>query len=225
MELYFVMSIVDRARSKEMSAIHKELDISLAWSNLGEGTATSEHLLLYDLEQSEKAIFSAVVTGTTLKKLLVAAKLRLFIDIPGNGIMMAIPIKSVVGGNQLTYITDGQTTGGGVPNMNFEHELLVVVLNEGYTDAVMDAARGAGAAGGTVFHAKGTGGRQSERFFGVSLAEGKDIIYILAPATTKASIMQAINSDCGPETEIGAICFSVPVSHVAGLRKLEDISR
>ena len=106
--------------------------------------------------------------------------------------------------------------------MDFEHELIIVILNEGYSDTVMDAARSAGATGGTVLHAKGTGKTRSEKFFGVSLAEEKDMIYILTPAGRKADIMKAISRDCGPETEAGAICFSLPVTEVAGIRRLDD---
>ena len=59
--------------------------------------------------------------------------------------------------------------------MEFNHELIVVILNEGYADLVMDAARAAGAGGGTVLHAKGTGSKRGEKFFGVSLADEKDM--------------------------------------------------
>ena len=51
----------------------------------------------------------------------------------------------------------GQNLMGTRPDMQFEHELIIVILNEGYSDMVVDAARSAGAAGGTVLHAKGTG--------------------------------------------------------------------
>lgn len=106
--------------------------------------------------------------------------------------------------------------------MNFEHELIIVILNEGYSDFVMDAARNAGATGGTVLHAKGTGKSRSEKFHKVSLAEEKDMIYILATAKKKAEIMKAINQDCGTDTKAGAICFSLPVSEVAGIRRLDE---
>ena len=36
--------------------------------------------------------------------------------------------------------------------MDFSHELIMVIMNEGYSDTVMDAARSAGAGGGTVLH-------------------------------------------------------------------------
>ena len=106
--------------------------------------------------------------------------------------------------------------------MHFEHELIVVILNEGHSDMVMDAARGAGAGGGTVLHAKGTGGIGTEKFFGVSLADEKDVIYIVASGKEKAAIMNAINKEAGPSTKAGAISFSLPVSDVAGLRRLYD---
>ena len=220
MELYYVMSIVDRRQADAMLGIHKELQLSVVLENLGHGTATSEHLLLYDLEQSDKAVITTVASAPLVKKLIATAEEKLYIDIPGNGIMMALPMKSVGGGKALSLFTEGQEVGGGVPMMTFEHELIVVILNEGYSDTVMDAARSAGATGGTVLHAKGTGKGQAEKFYGVSLAEEKDMIYILAAADKKAAIMKAVNKHCGAGTAAGAVSFSLPVSEVAGLRRL-----
>ena len=131
--------------------------------------------------------------------------------------MLTVPLKSVAGGKTLSYLTD-DLKAGGAPNMNFEHELITVILNEGYSDFVMDAARAAGAGGGTVLHAKGTGGTRGEKFFSVSLADEKDMIYIIAHKDEKAAIMRSINEQAGPGTKAGAICFSLPISSVAGLR-------
>ena len=177
MELYYVLSIVDRNRAKEMQEIYENLQLSVVLTLLGKGTATSEHLSLYDLSETEKAILGTVASEPSVKQLIRTAKRKLFIDIPGNGVMMVIPIKSIGGGKSLAYLADGQTLGGGTPDMNFENELIVVILNEGYSDMVMDSAREAGATGGTVLHAKGTGRTKSEKFFGVSLAEEKDMIH------------------------------------------------
>lgn len=220
MELYYVVSIVDREKVRTLIDICRELNASVILENLGNGTATNEHLLLYDLEKTEKSIVNAVATSVTLEKLFKMAKSRMMIDVPGNGIMMSVPIKSVVGGKNLEYITEGQELGGTVPSMKFENEMIVVILNEGYSDMIMDAARGAGASGGTVFHAKGT--VKSEKFHGVSLADEKDMIYILASEDKKSDIMKAINQNCGRHTEAGAICFSLPVSEVVGLRTFTE---
>ena len=220
MELYYVIAITDRDRGSEMAALYQNAGLRLTLTALGLGTATDEHLSLYGLDATEKALISAVAGPEEAAQLLRAAKRRLFIDIPGNGIMLTVPLKSVAGSKTLSYLTDSPVKGGR-PAMEFEYELIVAIMNEGYSDLLMDAARSAGAGGGTVLHAKGTGGRQAEKFFGVSIADEKDLVYIVAHRDEKAAIMRAIHEKAGPGTRGGAICFSLPISSVVGLRERE----
>lgn len=221
MELNFVMTILNRDRHEILEDVISGLKLPLALTMLGRGTATTEHLSLYGLAPKEKAVIVTVADGEQTRRLMRAAKLRMFIDIPGNGIMMSMPIKSVGGGRTMAYLTDNKAVTGEKPNMEFSHELIYVILNEGHSDLVMAAARPAGATGGTVLSGKGTGARENEKFLGISLANEKDVVLILAEAGKKASIMRAINEKAGPQTEAGAICFSLPVSGVAGLRQVE----
>ena len=221
MELYYVIAITDHERGEAMNALYRASGLRAILSLPGRGTATSEHLAIYGLDATEKYVISAIGSGAEAEGLIKAAKRKLFIDIPGNGVMLTVPLKSVAGGKTLAYLTDEQKTGG-APRMDFEHELIIVILNEGYSDFVMDAARAAGAGGGTVLHAKGTGGTRGEKFFSVSLADEKDMIYIIAHKDEKAAIMRSINEQAGPGTKAGAICFSLPISSVAGLRAREE---
>ena len=50
-----------------------------------------------------------------------------------------------------------------------EHELIISIFNRGYSDTVMDAAKKAGARGGTVLNARGTGSHEVEKFFGITI--------------------------------------------------------
>ena len=102
------------------------------------------------------------------------------------------------------------------------YELLVVIANQGYTELAMDAARSAGAYGGTVIHAKGTGMEQAEKFMGVSLASEKEIIFIVAKKTQKNDIMKAVMEQAGMQSKAKSIVFSLPVTDTAGLRLMED---
>lgn len=221
MELNLVMAIVDRERSRTMETICQNLKLPLTLTMLCQGTATSEHLSLYGLAQKEKALVSTVADREQTQKLMRAAKIRMFIDIPGNGIMLSVPIKSVGGGRTMAYLTDNKTPTGEKPKMVFSHELIYVILNEGASDMVMHAARSAGATGGTVLLGKGTGSRETGKFLGISLASEKDVVLIVAEAGKKAAIMKAIVEQAGPGTDAGAICFSLPVSQVAGLRQVD----
>ena len=221
MELYCVIAITDHERGEAMNTLYRAAGLRGILSMPGRGTATSEHLAIYGLDATEKYVISGVGNGVKAEGLIKSAKRKLFIDIPGNGVMLTVPLKSVSGGKTLAYLTDEQKLGG-APRMDFEHELIIVILNEGYSDFVMDAARAAGAGGGTVLHAKGTGGTRGEKFFSVSLADEKDMIYIIAHKDEKAAIMRSINEQAGPGTKAGAICFSLPISSVAGLRAREE---
>ncbi len=221
MILDMILSIVDRDREKDMSSLFESHGVSVVLTVLARGTAANEALDLYGLEASDKALLMTFAPGGLTPGLIRSAKRRLFIDIPGNGIMLAIPIKSAGGGRTLAFLSGGAEMDSAAPSMNFEHELIVSIINEGFTDTVMDAARAAGASGGTVLHAKGTGGRLSGRFLGVSLADEKEIVLIVARSAHKAGIMRAINAGCGPGTPTGAVTFSLPISAAAGLR--EDI--
>ena len=221
MELYYIIAVTDRDRAGEMAELYQAAGLHLTLTKLGRGTAPREALSIYGLDATPKAIVSAVADGEMQKQIFKNAKRRMQIDIPGNGVMLTIPLKSVAGGKTFAYLTDDLKTGG-APNMNFEHELITVILNEGYSDFVMDAARAAGAGGGTVLHAKGTGGTRGEKFFSVSLADEKDMIYIIAHKDEKAAIMRSINEQAGPGTKAGAICFSLPISSVAGLRARDE---
>ena len=122
----------------------------------------------------------------------------------------------------MEQLTNQTVKNSGKPDLNFEYELIYVILNEGHSDEVMDVARPAGATGGTVISAKGTGINQTIKLKGLSLADRKEVILIVARSENKADIMQSIIENAGTQTPAGAICFSLPVSQVAGLRRIEE---
>ena len=156
MELNLVMSIVARARHEAMEDIIHGMKLPLAITMLAKGTATSEHLSLHGLAPTEYALVLTVADGEQTRKFMRAAKVRMFIDIPGNGIMLSVPLKSVGGGKTMAYLTENKAVTGEKPDLNVTHELICVILNEGCSDLVMAAARPAGATGGTVLAGKGT---------------------------------------------------------------------
>lgn len=223
MELNLVIAIVDRDKRLLLEKISETLKIPLSFICLGRGTATAKHLSLYGLAATEKAVMYAVADHEKTARLMRAAKVRLFVDIPGNGIMLSVPIKSVGGGRTMAYLTENSTPSGENPKMSFEYELIYVILNEGHSDVVMNAARGAGATGGTVLTAKGTGVKEGEKFMGITLASERDVVMIVAKSDVKSAIMKAIIEKAGLGTPAGAVCFSLPVSDIQGLpNKNED---
>ena len=223
--LQLVMAITDRDKTETVIGIFRECNVFTTDVVLGTGTAPMEVLDYLYLSPNEKAVVLGVVTNAGLAPLLKTFKKKLYIDIPGNGIVATVPLNSIGGKRSLEYILDGQTLGSGEKENNMsiktDHELIFVIANEGYSDMIMDAARAAGAGGGTVIKAKGTGAEYSKKFFGFSIATEKEIHLLVTPAQGRNAIMKAIMENAGLDSKAQAIVFSMPVSNAIGLRATE----
>lgn len=218
--VYCMITITGRNNGEKFSALFREEQLPVTLVTLGTGTAGSEILDCFGLETSEKIVLFCVVTDETWNRLRQRMENKLKIDVPGMGISFLVPMSSVGGGRTLGFLLDGQTFEKEEESSlkNTEYELIVVISDYGYTGMVMDAARQAGAGGGTVIHTKGTGMERSEKFLGVTLAAEKEMILIVARSEQKNGIMQAVMEKAGTESKARSIVFSLPVSEAAGLR-------
>lgn len=217
----YVISIVNPDMSARMNEICEKLNLPLTIQLRGRGTATKNMLDLLGLSSREYHIIMTIADRESTASLIDEARRQLYIDAPGHGIIVATPIKSVGGGKTLSYLSGGKPTEG-TPEFNYNYEIVLAIANEGYTDSVMDAARSAGARGGTVLHGKGTGSKDAEKFFKVSIASEKEVIMIVAKSSEKAAIMKAIVNQAGVGTDAGAVVMSLPVTAVAGFGMLDN---
>ena len=101
--------------------------------------------------------------------------------------------------------------------MEFKHEAIFCIVNSGYSEAVMDAAKKLGARGGTVINARGTANKAAENFFHITITPEKEIVMILVPTKIKDAVLHALYKEVGLDTPGQGIAFSVPVDNVVGL--------
>ncbi len=106
--------------------------------------------------------------------------------------------------------------------MSYAYEMIVCVVNSGFSDNVMSAAREYGAGGGTVLTARGTANKEAETFFGISIQPEKEVVLILVPAKIKDDILHAIYQKVGLATPGQGIAFTLPVENAVGLPALAE---
>lgn len=99
----------------------------------------------------------------------------------------------------------------------FEFELVMCIVNAGFADAVMDAARKVGAKGGTVINAHGTANKEAEKYFRITVQPEKEIVMILVRAEIKDEVLHALYQSVGLDTPGQGIAFSMPVDNVVGI--------
>ena len=217
-EAVLFITITDRQHGGEFAAWYQDQGIPLVLTALGQGTATTEVLDFLGLEATEKAVLLCLAPDAA--QLVRRAEKDLWLDVPGRGVLMTVPLSSIGGAAARDYLLrqEGERHMETKPT----HELVIVITNQGHTDQVMEAARGAGATGGTTIHAKGTGVEAARKFFGVSIAEERELVFILTRAETRREIMKAVMAQAGMQTEAQSVVFSLPVSDIAGLRRLDE---
>ena len=98
-----------------------------------------------------------------------------------------------------------------------KYELILCIVNSGYADEVMDAARQFGAGGGTVLRARGTANPNAEKLFNIAIQPDKEIVRILVDTAIKDDILHALYKAVGLNTPGQGIAFSMPVESVVGL--------
>ena len=178
------------------------------------GTASSSMLEYFGLNEVDKIVIFAVLPRVMGKHVLRYTKSRLKINEPGNGIAFTIPVSS-----STSYMLDLYKN---ISLEDFEMKseakhLIITITNEGFAETVMNAAKKAGATGGTTINGRGLETEKIVKFLGISIEPEKDIVLILTDEGKKTPIMNEIVDSCGIKTPGAGICFSLPVENVAGL--------
>lgn len=105
-----------------------------------------------------------------------------------------------------------------------EYDLIMTIVNRGFADQVVDAARAAGAHGGTVFYARGTGIHEVEKFFAIAIQPEKEVVLNIVRHEDTQAIMHSIVASAGLKTEGKGLSFALPIADVVGVvHSLEDL--
>lgn len=224
--LRYLITITKREYEQEYLDFFHRHGANNVISTLCNGTATESTLNLLGLEKTEKVMFETMIREERLGEIIKGLIVEMDIFSAGNGLSAIIPIDSVGGNSSLNYFA-GETPiekkeRDSMNSIESKIVMLITIVDKGNTELVMDAARSAGAGGGTVVRAKGTGA-EIAKFFGVSISEEKEMVYIVARRDGRDAIMKAIMEKAGINTDAHGVIFSLPVDSVVGLKCFENI--
>lgn len=220
----YLITITHREFSEQYVDSLKKLGVNAVMTKLCLGTASDKILNLLDLEKTDKIMFEAMISSDKVKAVKDVLISELNIYTPGNGLAMFIPVDGIGGVSAKKYFLGEQSEMEveRVEEKLSKAVLIITVCDKGNTDLVMDAAREAGATGGTVVKAHGTGA-EIAKFFGVTICEEKEMVYIVSKREERDKIMYAIMEKAGKDSEAHGVVFSLPVESVVGIRSLEEL--
>lgn len=220
-----MVTIVDRGIGSEVVDLYRLEDMHFDFACLGFGTASSHILNFFGLDETEKDVVLTTVPASRIPDLMRKVDLKFRMRRPGNGILFTLPLSGISAQIPRVlckpeYVTKKEGTP--MEESNIQYDLIVTIVNQGHTNHVMDAARAAGARGGTTLHARRVGYEDAQNMLGFTIQPEKEIIAILAPRAKKHAMMQAISAAAGITTESRGLLFSMQVDDILGLQ-LEKI--
>lgn len=156
---------------------------------LGLGAKTKDIVLILVEQENKEKIFSAVQEACENEKKDFGYLCALESD--------TMVKAGIIKGKEGDAMSEGKQT------------LISVILNKGYADDAMAAARKAGAGGGTVINARGTAREDDAKFFGMHIVPEKEMLMIIVDSEKKDSVLDAVkNLACLHEPGSGIVFCS-----------------
>lgn len=214
-----LVTIVERSHGKTMQKLYSENGVEWHYQSTGLGTASSELLDVLGFGTSERDVVFSFAEEHRIRKLLFDLNNELRETVTAKGIAFSI---SLTGLNSLvaTILLQKEKhmeEGVALMQEKSNNSLILVAVNQGHTDRVMETAKKAGARGGTILRAHFNGPEESKQFYGITLQAEKEIIVILTTNQTRNLIMETINKEHGINSEAGAMICSMAVEQVVRL--------
>ena len=213
-----MVTFAERGMGKELAKLYEKQGVACGYQCRGQGTASSDLLDVLGIGTTEKDILISIAARENIEKLLYKLDNELQGVVPGKGIAFDMPLTGLNNLIATVLLNDKENgTGGMQMEGKADHSLILIAVNQGHTDGVMDTARQAGAGGGTVIRARWAGGEDANQFYGISVQAEKEIIAIVAAGDKRNAIMEMINKKHGLKTAAGAVVCSVGIDHMVRL--------
>ena len=215
-----ILAVITTPRlSKKALELFRRGNVPVQYEWHGLGTASSEMMDILGLGTPEKRVLLTVLPKPFADRMGRKLKEAAVIGTKNSGIAFTLPMS---GANHLLLqmleaLQGEETNERGKSGMeDMKYALIAAVVNQGYSENVMEAARCAGAGGGTVIPGRRTGSEEAIQFWGMSIQEEKEMILIITEQENKLKIMQAISAKCGLHSEADGLVLSLPIDTVIG---------
>lgn len=226
-----LIGVISKEDVSEFTDAVNELAVAVHFAGIAAGTAKSNYLSYLGLGEIERRLTMSMIPEYAEKQILKSINKRLKLYLPGQGIAFTVPmsaVSSIMSNAILSKLDrDEQTKNAEGKKMSKaanKHDLIVAVVNQKYTEKVLESTRLAGATGASLLHTRSISNERAEQIIGTTLKQETDTIFLLTASEYKVKIMEAIRDTAGLKTEGGAVIFSVPVDAITGIGRFDEES-
>lgn len=214
--------------AKKADVLYEEVHIPIQYHFHAQGTASVGVTNWLGLDSMEKSISLSMMPKAFADKMLKKLQKKLHLGMPNTGVAFTVPLSGGNGRlikliNSMESNEDKEIAERSEKDMaESSYSMIMAIINQGFSEEVMEAARPVGATGGSVFHCRRSGSEEAMQFWGIKVQPEREIVIILAKKSDKLAIMKAIGEKCGMSSEAQGIVFSMPVDGAVGMDDTEE---
>lgn len=217
-----LMLITTPKLAEKAMKLFNKADIPMHYRIEASGTASSEIMDMLGLGSIDKVLLFSMMPKLFADKMLGKLKKELKLGAVNSGIAVTMPMTGA--NNLLFHILEqiGEETSSDekkemIAMDTIKHAMVAAIVNRGFGENVMDAAKSAGAGGGTIVNCRRKGNEEPVNFWGLSVQDEKELVLIIADGESKVEIMREIGEKCGINSEAQGVVLSLPLDNVIGL--------
>lgn len=188
-----IMSIVPHNSGEFVTNAAKQAGAGGGTIVMGRGTASNSIIQLLGLGDTSKDITINIVQNELAKQVFSNIENACAEKKAHFGVLFTIDVSKFVKAGDLSLGAENVSTKAEGEKTMSDYEMINIIVNKGYAEDAMAAARKAGAGGGTIIGARGTAREGDATFFGVDIVPEKEMLMILVPQDKKNDIISAIS--------------------------------
>ena len=180
--------------------------------SLGRGAVHNRVLEFLRINEEHKEIVTMVVECGMASGILKGIAEHMRFDKPHHGIAFSIPVSEFTGS-----ILKADNNAEGIDMNDSAYKIIYVVVDRGMAEVVIESAKKAGAEGGTILNARGSGVHEAKKLFSIEVEPEKEEVFIIVKTEEKDGIVKAIKNDLKIDEPGNGIIFVMNINEVHGL--------
>lgn len=207
-----LLSIVEPGKGQKLINELKP-HVRLNFHTIGCGTAPTEMMDIFGLGTNDKDVIISLGAEDAVQDMMANFNETFRSNTKYGGLMIILDVAAAsrVLSEMLNFNDNPNKERGSVTMQNEHHNNLIVIsVNEGYSEDVMHVARKAGATGGTVIKGRLADFEQFAEYWDTTADGEREMLFILAPSKVSRQIMENVNAEFGLASPANGIIFALP---------------
>ena len=180
---------------------------------LGRGTVKNSLLNFLSLYDVRKEIVLLGTNHPNAEHALIELNKEFQFEKPNHGIVFTTSACEIVGSR--CYKSEDNKEERGVNKLMYQN--IITIVNRGKAEEVIEAATAAGAKGGTIINARGSGINETSKLFNMNIEPEKEIVMIVSKEDATEAIVSSIREKLEIDKPGNGIIFIQNINKTYGI--------